>query len=423
MTRRPWIIAALLFAATLLNYLDRQVLALVSPVLRSEFSLSAVEYARLLNAFLFGYTTMQVLTGWVVDRLGARKGLLLAMIWWSVAGAAAAAARNPLELGICLCLMGAGEAANWPTAVKAIREWFPPATRATAVGFFNSGSSAGAVLAPVIVTSLTIHFSWRIAFLFCGGLGLLWIAPWRMAYLQPPFDGQPNAARAPRRIGFLRDVRAWGVILARFFGDSIWFFYIFWLPDYCSHVLSLSLIAIGAVAWIPFLAAALGNFAGGWASGLLVGKRLGVVRSRLAVMGASALIMAAGAGIRWVHKESPAIVMISVVVFAYSAWAANVLTLPSDIFPASQVATITGTAGTLAGIGGMLTMWLTGRVVDHYSYGPVFLGLGCLPLLAFGCSLLALRKWKSTRRRTGYAGSANAHSGRRKLSADPSDAH
>jgi MFS transporter, ACS family, aldohexuronate transporter len=390
MTRRPWIIAALLFAATLLNYLDRQVLALVSPVLRNEFSMSAAQYAGLLNAFLFGYTTMQVLTGWIVDRLGARKGLLLAMIWWSVAGAAAAAARNPLELAICLCLMGAGEAANWPTAVKAIREWFPPATRATAVGFFNAGSSAGAVLAPLIVTSLTIHFSWRIAFLFCGGLGLLWIAPWRMVYSKPPLDAQPEA-QGRRSISFLGDTRAWGVILARFFGDSIWFFYIFWLPDYCSHVLSLSLAAIGAVAWIPFLAAGLGNFAGGWASGFLVGRRRRVVWSRLAVMGASALIMSAGAGIRWVHTESLAIAMISVVVFAYSAWAANVLTLPSDIFPANQVATITGAAGTLAGIGGMLTMWVTGRVVDHYSYGPVFLGLGCLPLFAFGCSLLSAK--------------------------------
>ncbi len=389
MSRRAWIIAVLLFAATLLNYLDRQVLSLVSPVLRREFSLSATQYARLLDAFLLGYTAMQVVAGWVVDRLGARTGLLLAMIWWSLAGASAASARNPLELGICLCLMGAGEAANWPTAVKAIREWFPPASRAIAVGFFNAGSSAGAVLAPLIVTALTIRFSWRMAFLVCGGLGLLWIIPWKRAYRQPPVDAPALVAQSERSGHLLRDVRAWGVILARFFGDSIWFFYIFWLPDYCSHVLKLSLAAIGAVAWIPFLAAGIGNFAGGWMSGHFVRRQSGVVRSRLLVMGGSAVVMAAGAGVRWVRTESLAIAIISVVVFAYSAWAANVLTLPSDIFPGNQVATITGTAGTLAGLGGMVTMWLTGRVVDHYSYGPVFLGLGCLPLLAFGFSLLS----------------------------------
>jgi len=389
MIRRRWVIASLLFMATLLNYLDRQVLALVSPVLRVHFSLSATQYARLLNAFLLGYTVMQVLAGWFVDRLGARKGLILAMIWWSLAGAAAAATRNPLELAICLCLMGAGEAANWPTAVKAIREWFPPASRAIGVGFFNAGSSAGAVLAPLIVTALTLHFSWRIAFLFCGSLGLLWILPWRSAYSQPPFDAETPEAPSSRDLSFLLDTRAWGIILARFFGDSIWYFYIFWLPDYLNHVLSLSLASIGAVAWIPFLAAGLGNFAGGGASGGLVHRRCGVVRSRLIVMGGSALVMATGAGIRWIHTESLAITAISLVVFAYSAWAANVLTLPSDIFPASQVATVTGAAGTIAGVGGMLTMWLTGRVVDNYSYGPIFVALGCLPLFAFGCSLLA----------------------------------
>lgn len=389
MIKRRWIIAALLFAATLLNYLDRQVLALVSPVLRVHFSLSATQYARLLNAFLLGYTVMQVLAGWFVDRLGARKGLMLAMIWWSLAGAAAAATRNPLELAICLCLMGAGEAANWPTAVKAIREWFPPATRAIGVGFFNAGSSAGAVLAPLIVTALTLHFSWRIAFVFCGALGLLWILPWTSAYSQPPFNAETPAAGSTRSLSFLLDMRAWGIILARFFGDSIWYFYIFWLPDYLNHVLSLSLASIGAVAWIPFVAAGLGNFAGGGASGALVHRRRGAAQARLIVMGGSALVMATGAGIRWIHTETLALTAISLVVFAYSAWAANVLTLPSDIFPASQVATITGAAGTTAGIGGMLTMWLTGRVVDHFSYGPIFVMLGCLPLLAFGCSLLA----------------------------------
>lgn len=389
MVRRRWIIAALLFTATLLNYLDRQVLGLVSPVLRIHFSLSATQYARLLNAFLLGYTVMQVLAGWFVDRLGARKGLMLAMVWWSLAGAAAAATHSPLELAICLCLMGAGEAANWPTAVKAIREWFPSATRAVGVGFFNAGSSAGAVLAPLIVTTLTLKFSWRIAFLFCGALGLFWIFPWRSAYSQAPFIADTPDVTPSRNLSFLLDIRAWGIILARFFGDSIWYFYIFWLPDYLHHVLSLSLAGIGAVAWIPFLAAGVGNFAGGGASGSLIHRRCGVVRSRLIVMGASALIMATGAEIRWIHTEFLVIVAISLVVFAYSSWAANVLTLPSDIFPASQVATITGAAGTIAGVGGMLTMWLTGRVVDRFSYGPIFMGLGSLPLLAFGCSLLA----------------------------------
>jgi ACS family hexuronate transporter-like MFS transporter len=388
--RRRWRIASLLFLATLLNYFDRQVFSLVSPVLRVQLSLTTMQYAHMLNAFLLGYTSMQFVAGWIVDRLGARRGLMLAMIWWSAAGAAAALARNPQQLAVCLFLMGVGEAANWPAAVKAIREWFPPARRAVAVGFFNAGSAAGAVLAPFIVTRLTLHFSWRAAFLFCGVLGMCWIAPWRLCYSLPPLREDSMPERVSRSFDFLRDRRVWGVILARFFADSIWFFYVFWLPDYLSRVLSLSLAAIGSIAWIPFLAAGIGNFAGGSASGYLLRRQGDVVRSRLIVMGASALVMAGGAAIRYCHSAGVAIGIISVGVFAYSAWAANVLTLPSDIFPASRVASITGAAGTIAGAGGMLTTWLAGWTIGHYSYRPVFAGLGCLPLIAFGFSLLTL---------------------------------
>ena len=386
MTRRSWWIAALLFLSTLLNYFDRQILSLVSPVLRVEFALTARQYSLLLNAFLLGYTSMQFVAGWVVDRLGAKRGLMFAMMWWSAAGTAAAATRSTRQLALCLFLMGIGEAANWPTAVKAIQEWFPPPKRAFAVGFFNAGSSAGAVLAPFVVSRLTLHYSWRAAFLACGVLAVLWIGPWRFLYSEPPFRTEVRAAGAG--FDFLRDRRAWGLILARFFADSVWFFYVFWLPDYLTRVQSLSLKALGAIAWIPFLAAGVGNFAGGAMSGYLIRRHVGIVPSRLAVMGASALVMASGAAIRYCHSASVAIALISFIVFAYSAWAANVLTLPSDIFPSNTVATVTGTCGTLAGAGGILTTFLAGHVIDRYSYGPVFLGLSCLPLIAFSCSLL-----------------------------------
>lgn len=390
MSSRRWWIAGLLFLSTLLNYFDRQILSLVSPVLRVEFSLSAGQYSLLLDAFLLGYTSLQFLAGWLVDRIGARNGLMVAMLWWSVAGAAAAAARTTGELALCLFLMGIGEAANWPSAVKAVQEWFPSEKRAVAVGFFNAGSSAGAVLAPIVVSTLTLHYSWRSAFLSCGVLGLLWIGPWRFAYRGPQYA--LAASRGPRtKIGFLGDVRAWGIILARFFADSIWFFYIFWLPDYLSHVQSLSLRSIGATAWIPFLAAALGNFAGGAASGYLIRNGRNIIRSRLAVMAAAALVMSSGEAIRYCHGPFIALLFISVIVFAYSAWAANVLTLPSDIFPAGAVASVTGTAGTLAGLGGVLTTYIAGHVIDRYSYGPVFVGLSILPILALVFSMLCMK--------------------------------
>ncbi len=395
MRERCWWIAGLLFLSTLLCYLDRQILSLVSPVLRVDFSLSATRYALLLDAFLLGYTSLQFLAGWLVDRLGARSGLMLAMLWWSAAGALAAAARNPAQLAFCLFLMGVGEAANWPSAVKAIQEWFPAEQRATAVGFFNSGSSAGAVLAPFIVSRLTLHYSWRAAFLCCGVLGAFWIGPWRFIYRRPGYTEQVR--RAPRTsAAFLTDIRAWGIILARFFADSIWFFYVFWLPDYLSRVQSLSLQAIGAMAWIPFVAAAAGNFAGGAASGYLMRNAKSAVQSRLTVMAVAACVMSSGTLVRYCHSPAIAIFLISVAVFAYSAWAANVLTLPSDLFPPAAVATVTGTAGSLAGFGGILTTYLAGRTIDHYSYGPVFAGLGILPLLALGCSLLTAKPERET---------------------------
>jgi ACS family hexuronate transporter-like MFS transporter len=388
--QRRWWIASLLFLSTLLSYFDRQIFSLVSPVLRIQFGLDAKQYSHLLMAFLVGYTVTQLFAGVIVDRLGTKRGLMLAMLWWSIAGACVALARTPLQMGIFLLLMGMGEAANWPTAVKAVREWFAPEKRAIAVGFFNAGSSAGAILAPFIITSLTIKYSWRATFLVCGILGILWIGFWKLVYVSPPLLTDPSLHLATPAFAFLRDRRAWGILLGRFFADPIWLFYVFWLPDYLSHIQSLSLREIGQTAWIPFAAAAAGNFAGGAASGWLVRHRMEAVRSRITVMGASALVMSMGFMVRYCHRPASALAVISVVVFAYSAWAANVLTLPGDTFPSRMVASVTGASGTAAGLGGMLTTLLTGYVVDHYSYGPVFWVLACLPLLAFFSSLLAL---------------------------------
>ncbi len=392
---RSWRIAWLLFLATLLNYLDRQILSLVSPVLRIQFRMNAAQYSHLLSSFLFGYTAMQILAGWLVDRVGARLGLTLAMLWWSAAGVLSAFANRPGELATCLFLLGVGEAANWPTAVKAVQEWFPPSQRAVAVGLFNAGSSAGAVLAPVIVESITIAYSWRAAFAFCGVLGLLWIFPWRASYLGSPphppiFERTVTKVRSP-----WRDSRIAGVLLARFFGDSIWYFYIFWLPDYLSKTRSFSLRQIGGVAWIPFAASAAGNFCGGTISGALVRRGWRPSQARITAMAGSAAVMALGVLLRSMTKPTAAVTLICVVVFAYSSWAANVLTLPGDLFPRELVATVTGAAGALAGLGGVLSTLIVGRVVDLYSYGPVFWGIGLLPLAALLGSLLTLKDGKS----------------------------
>jgi len=387
--QRRWFIATLLFFATLLNYLDRQVLSLVSPVLRLRFHMSASAYAHLLTAFLLGYTISQFIAGRLADRLGARRGLFFAMLWWSAAGLLAATSHTLWQLGCFLFLMGIGEAANWPTAVRAIREWFPSNSRAVAVGFFNSGSCAGAVLAPLVISALTLRYSWRVAFAVCGCIGFLWLIPWSLSYSKKtPFGDEMNGPATPIARIF-SDKRVWGVILARFFADPIWYFYIFWLPDYLSRVRGLSLREIGITAWMPFLAAGIGSFAGGFASSYLIRKGSKPSNARLIVLGIAATVMLSGTTISYCHSVGLSITVISVVVFAYGVWAANILTLPSDIFPMGAVATVVGASGTAAGFGGMLTTLIAGQVIDHYSYRPVLWGIGMLPVIAFACSLLA----------------------------------
>jgi MFS transporter, ACS family, hexuronate transporter len=372
----------------------------VSPILRLRFHMSASTYAHLLTIFLLGYTISQFVAGRLADRLGARRGLLLAMLWWSSAGLLAATSNTLGQLGSFLFLMGIGEAANWPTSVRAIREWFPAKRRAVAVGYFNSGSCAGAVLAPIVVSALTLRYSWRVAFAVCGCIGFLWIIPWSLSYSKKTPFGDEGIGPATPISEIFRDRRAWGVILARFFGDPIWYFYIFWLPDYLSRVRGFSLREIGMTAWMPFLAAGIGSFVGGFASGHLIRKGSIPSSARLVVLGLSAAVMVAGTVISYCHGASLTIAIISLVIFAYGIWAANILTLPSDIFPVSAVATVVGASGTGAGLGGMLTMLVAGQVIDHYSYQPVLWGIGMLPLIAFACSLLAARSSRHSSRDT-----------------------
>jgi ACS family hexuronate transporter-like MFS transporter len=398
-TNRKWWIAGLLFTATLLNYLDREVLSLVNPVLRKELSLTATGYSHVLTAFLLGYTFGQLLVGRAIDKIGARRSLLLAMIWWSTAGIAAATSHTAVQLSIFLFLMGLGEAGGWPSSVKAIQEWFPAKERALAVGFFNSGSSAGAVLAPVVVSAIALHYSWRAAFLVCGSIGFLWILPWLIAYPRSsrfnPSQDTVASNETPPLSFLLRNRRTYGVVLGRFFCDSIWYFYIFWLPDYFSRVRHFSLHQIGMTGWIPFLAAGLGNLAGGYCSGWLLRRGLRASSSRLVVMAGAALAMSTGIGIWFCKSPMASIALISFVVFAYSCWASNILTLPSDIFSSRAVATVVGFSGMAGGLGGVLTTLMAGWMIDHYSYLSVFVVLALLPLIASACSLLSWRSNES----------------------------
>lgn len=385
-SRLRWGIAALLFAATALNYLDREVLSVVSPVLRKQFSLSATSYSHLLAAFLLGYTILQPFAGRFADRVGTRCGLMTAMLFWSGAAILAGFVWSPFQLGVCLFLMGAGESANWPTSVKTIQEWFVPRERGTAIGLFNCGSSAGAIAAPIIIAALTLHYSWRISFIASGALGIVWIVPWLAIFRRKQAEAK-SLPIAPHSF-----TQSWGRILcsrnnialmgSRFFADPLWIFFVFWLPDYLNRSRHFSLALIGATAWLPFLTAGLGNLVGGHTSGILMRRGVPVRSARLRIMSLSAIAMLLGGTVVLISNPITSLCIISVVTFAYSCWAANILTLPSDLFPNQEVATVVGFSGMAAGAGSTLVMLLVGVLVDHFSYVPTLISISCMPMLA-----------------------------------------
>jgi len=261
----------LVFAATVINYLDRQTLSVLSPVLRQEFGMNNVTYSRIVSAFMVAYTIMNGVSGPLIDRLGTRLGYALCVGWWSAASIAHALATNAATLGAFRFLLGMGEAGNWPAGIRVVAEWFPVEERALACGIFNSGSSIGALIATPLVVFLSLQFGWRSAFVTIGLTGLVWLIIWCAVYRVPDSHptGKKAVARIPVRV-LLRTKFVRQFTIAKMFFDPVWYFYIFWFPEYLKSARHFELASIGKVGWIPFLAADLGNLAGGWVCGRLL---------------------------------------------------------------------------------------------------------------------------------------------------------
>ncbi len=379
-SRRRWLMIAFAFSATLINYLDRQTLSVAAPVLREQFHMSNVGYSRVLFAFLLAYTIMNGISGPLVDRLGTRVGYGLCMAWWSIAAISHALIHGIWGLGICRFLLGMGEAGNWPAAVKVVSEWFPEKERALASGIFNSGSAIGAMVAPPIVALILLRYGWPSAFVLIGVIGLVWLVLWLPIYRTPPQAEKVTRQLIPvRQLLRLRFVRSF--TLSKVFIDPTWYFYIFWFPEYLQRARHFDMVAIGKYAWIPFLVAGFGNVAGGLLSKWFLECGLSVTISRKLAITIFALAMASAIPAVLVRNVWISFALISTAAAGYTGISSNLLAAPADVFPTSAVASVYGLASMGSGFGGMLFTLITGWLVDHYSYTPVFIGYGVLPLI------------------------------------------
>jgi MFS transporter, ACS family, hexuronate transporter len=404
-----WWIVWTLFGSTVINYIDRQTLSVLAPLITRQFHMSHADYSTIVSSFQLAYAGMWLVGGVLIDTIGTRVGLTLAMIWWSIASMLPATALSVTSFSIFRFMLGLGEGCNWPGASKTVAEWFPARDRGLAVAIFDSGSSVGAVIAPPFVAFLAYRFGWRFAFLIAGSLGFLWLIPWLTLY--HPFQkhprltedervqietGRDTAAASTRTgvsryLGLLKERNTWGIIMGRSLTDPIWWFYVFWLPLYLSDARGFSLKQIAAFAWLPFVAADIGNFTGGLTSGFLIKRGVPVVSARKWVCVVSSLPMLAGIPAATTHSPYRALAFISFAVWGYAAWSTMGLTFPSDLFPQDVVASVTGLSGLGAGLAGAVFTLVVGWLVDKFSYNPAFFAAALIPLLATASVLLLIR--------------------------------
>lgn len=395
-----WIICGLLLFASTINYVDRQTIAVLKPTLQHSLHWSESDYGWIIFSFQFAYAVMMLLAGRIIDAIGTRLGFAITMVWWSLAAMGHALATGAISFGVARFLLGAGEAGNFPASIKTVAEWFPRRERALATGIFNAGTNIGAVLAPPLVVWLTLRWSWHEAFIFTGSLGLLWLIFW-LALYDPPLQHKRLSSEELAIIQSDRDLtigapaipwrqlascrQAWGVIIAKFCTDPVWWFFIFWLPSYLIQGRGMTLKQIGYFAWIPFLAADIGSVLGGWFSGRLLALGWSVNAARKTAMAACAFCMPVGIAAVFAPKAWMAIALISVSTSAHQGWSANVYTLASDLFPRRAVATIIGMAGAGGAIGGMIIAPVAGYTLQWFhTYVPLFIVGGVMHPLALG---------------------------------------
>ncbi len=393
-----WILAAMLFFATAINYADRQALAVVSDRIRAQFAMTEIDYSRILAGFFLAYAIMYAGSGYIVDRLGTKKSFSLFIGVWSLAAMLHAFATGVWSFGLARFMLGLGEPGNWPAATKAVSEWFAPRQRALGVGIFNAGSSIGSALSPPLISWLTIQYGWQFAFVSVGAAGFLWLAVWWVLYDTPhknkwlsqkeydeirheiPAEEATKHADRPKvdwaRVVGTREAR--GLCIARAFTDPVIYFVIFWLPAYLVKERHFDQKDIGQYSWVPFLFGGIAYMVGGYLSGALMKRGWALPKARKRVMLLGTLCLPVAICAPFAPTAGLAIAAICFITFGHGFWTSNLQTLPADIFPSHEVGTVAGFSGMGGAIGGMVANLGTGYVVSKFSYAPIFIVAGLM---------------------------------------------
>jgi MFS transporter, ACS family, hexuronate transporter len=412
-----WWIGGLLFASTVINYIDRQTLSILAPYLKQDYHWTNADYANIAIAFRTAYSLGQAACGRLMDRVGTRRGLTISITWYSIVSVLTSLANGLSSFAVFRFLLGVGESANWPGASKAVSEWFPKRERGLATALYDSGSSIGGAVAPFLILPAYFRWGWRVAFVIPGLLGFLWLIAWRWLYYRP--QEHPRISDSEREIIFadigereasekkvqwrdlLKVPQTWGTIISKALTDPVWFFVTDWFPVYLvakGISLNSGLIAV----WVPFLAADLGNFFGGAASGYLIrrGWRLGAARKALVVFGGVGVMLL----IPTIFTTNLYLItlLFALATFSYASFSTIANVLPADLYKSDSVASVSGLSGTAAGIGTIIAFKMIGHFSDarqasaSHSFDPIVVAAGLIPFVGMILVLLLVRNTRAT---------------------------
>jgi MFS transporter, ACS family, hexuronate transporter len=391
-----WWILALLFSVTVINFVDRQALSVLAPIIRDTFHLSNTQYGTIVSWFQFGMVVGEFPMGWLMDRLGVRFGLAFAVMWWSIGNAMHALAGSVWQFRLFRFWLGTGECGNYSGGNKVVAQWFPVKERALAIGIFNSASMTGSFIAPFLVLPITARYGWRAGFLVPSALGALWVLAWWWLYRQPDAHPRLSAAEAayiregsiggtaeaaPTNRELLRLKQTWGLMLCRFWVGPVVQFYIYWMPNYFHDVRHLSVTASSYFNSVTFIFGDIGSVGGGLVAGWLIARGAAVGSARKRTLFGGAVLCLLSVAVPIVNSLPLAIAAISLVLLGHTFLSANMFASVSDVFPTAAVARVTGLTGVASGLSGILFPYVTGLIVDRFSYLPVFLMAAAMPMI------------------------------------------